>query len=134
MSNLPQPTPTTQHNELGEQTNKAKFVDSVNSLCQPITILCALTPAQANAVHVQLHARFPELSLLRSARRLQMLNVSGRFRVSAIAGGQLPADLTPTVLAQIIATAVADHPADDGAYAQARIAYQVAHSRNGRRG
>lgn len=111
MSIVNQPTPTT----------------------QPITIAVALTPAQAYAVHIQLHDRFPELAIMRSARRVQILNVSGRFRVSAIAGGQLPAGLTPTVLATIIATAIADHPADNGAYGQARNAYQVAHSRNGRR-
>lgn len=100
---------------------------------QPITIAVALTPAQANAVRTQLHARFPELAVMRTARRLQMLNVSGLFRISPLAGAQLPADLTPVVLAQIIATAVADHPADDAAYIQALAAYRVAHSRNGRR-
>lgn len=73
-----------------------------------ITLNVTLDAPQRQAVMAQVRSRYPE-----TAGTTQAINAGGIFRIQAIRGGTLPADLTTDAVRSIVFEVVAEAQAAD---------------------
>jgi len=67
-----------------------------------VRICVKLTATEANQVVARLLTIFSALATLRSAHQLQNVNAHCQFRIAAIRGGTLPAELTAAAVWAVI--------------------------------